>query len=151
MLRCSMCGYDFDPTDLACHSSCPLGGGCMVICCPRCGYSMVNPERSTALAWFKRLWRRPPSTPAPASDGSLPLLGLRPGQDGRVVSLGEGQPDQMLHLSHFGLLPGVPIRLRQSKPVPIIQIGATDLALDTAVAACIFVEPLSSPHQGDAL
>lgn len=139
-MRCAMCGYDFDETGLACHQSCPISSGCAVICCPRCGYSTVDPARSTVSSWLQRVFKKRPRADQPAGEGAIPLLSLRPDQPARVVALGEGHPDELLHLSHFGLMPGIPIQLRQLRPVPIIRIGETDLALDRAVAAEISVE-----------
>ncbi len=138
-MRCAMCGYQFDPTALGCHTSCPLSSGCAVVCCPRCGYSTVNPARSRLGEWTARLFgsRREAST---AASGCIPLLQLRPGQEARVVSLGDDDSSEALHLSLFGLFPGAPIRLRQTRPVPIVSLGETELALDRVVAAAIQVE-----------
>ncbi len=150
-MRCAMCGYEFDATGLACHASCPLSPNCAVVCCPRCGYSTVNPQRSTFLGWVQRILGRQ-ETPAEArEDGAIPLLQLRPGQEAEVVSVGESHPEQTLHLSHFGLLPGMTLRLRQTKPVPIVRIAETDLALDAAVAAEIFVATKFTRHSLDKL
>ncbi len=140
-MRCAMCGYEFDEKSLVCHNACPLGSHCSVVCCPQCGYSTVDPQRSSVVRWVDRLFHR--AAPTPSAAGPLPLLGLRPGQAARVVDLGDGPPDQMLHLSHFGLLPGAPITLRQTRPTPIVRVGETDLALDTRVAASIQVEVVS--------
>lgn len=139
-MRCAMCGYEFDATALGCHTSCPLSKGCAVVCCPRCGYSTVNPARSRLGEWASRLFG---SRPAEAAvTGCIPLLRLRPEQEARVVSLGDDDSQEALHLSLFGLFPGAPIRLRQSRPVPIVSLGETELALDRSVAANIQVELL---------
>lgn len=45
-MRCALCGYEFDSTALACHSSCPLSAGCNIVCCPNCGYQTVDERRS---------------------------------------------------------------------------------------------------------
>lgn len=141
MMRCAMCGYEFDATGLACHTSCPLGSQCMVICCPHCGYSTVNPARSRLLTWVERWIKRPaPRLTRPAAPGPLSLLDLAPGQAGRVVALGDSEPDQLLHLSDYGLMPGAPVRLCQRRPTPIIQVGETELALDASLAADVYVE-----------
>jgi len=139
-MRCSMCGYDFDPSELACHASCPLGAGCMVICCPRCGYSTVDPERSRLTRRLLRMFDRKSPATAPASlEGTVRLLHLKPGQDGHVCDVG-GEGGRLARLSQYGLLPGTPIRLTQKRPVPIVQVGQTELALDISVAAEIYVD-----------
>ncbi len=53
-MTCSMCGHIFDPAlHVACRS-CPLQSGCQLVCCPACGFEMVNPDRSLAARWIKR-------------------------------------------------------------------------------------------------
>ncbi|MCB8945474.1 MAG: hypothetical protein H6658_17125 [Ardenticatenaceae bacterium] len=60
MLRkCALCGYEFDAESLVCHSSCPLAHHCAVICCPNCGYQVVDESKSalvTLAAKIKRKW-----------------------------------------------------------------------------------------------
>ncbi len=144
MMRCAMCGYEFAQSELTCHAACPLGVHCMVVCCPRCGYSTVDPARSGLTRRVMRLFRR-----GKGSTGSAPvqrtvsLLDLKPGQGGYISEIGEGAGGEtglFAHLSQYGLLPGTPVRLAQKRPVPIVQIGETDLALDQAVAAEISVD-----------
>jgi Fe2+ transport system protein FeoA len=138
--RCSMCGYVFDSTDQACHAACPLARGCRVICCPRCGYSMVDPAQSRITRWVQWLGgQRAAPTPAPPAAG-VPLLRLATGQMGTVTALAPDQPERARQLGQYGLLLGSPIRLLQKRPVPIIQVGQTDLALDLPIAAEIYVE-----------
>lgn len=138
-MRCAMCSYEFDATALSCHASCPLSKGCGVVCCPNCGYSTIDPARSRLTRWVSRLFSSPTATNT-ESLGSIPLLRLRPGQEARVVSLGDDDSREALQLNLFGLFPGAPIRLRQTRPVPVISLGETELALDRSVAANIQVE-----------
>jgi Fe2+ transport system protein FeoA len=53
---------------------------------------------------------------------------------------GGGDGDLWLQLSQYGLLPGTPICLTRKYPVPIVRVGQTDLALDRAIAARIYVD-----------
>jgi hypothetical protein len=55
LMRCALCGHTFDPASLACHSACPLSAGCAVVCCPNCGYHMVNEARSETVTWLRRV------------------------------------------------------------------------------------------------
>ena len=143
MMRCAMCGYEFDAAGLACHTSCPLGAQCMVVCCPHCGYSTVNPARSRLLTWVERWVKRPaPRSEPRAAEGRISLLDLAPGQEGRVVALGDSEPGQLMHLSDYGLMLGAPVRLCQRRPTPIIQVGETELALDAVLARDVYVERL---------
>jgi Fe2+ transport system protein FeoA len=139
-MHCGMCGYDFDPSELACHASCPLGAACMVVCCPRCGYSTVDPQRSSLSRRLLHLFdRNSPAAATGGPEGTVRLLDLKPGQGGHVCDVGGGG-SRLAHLSQYGLLPGTPIRLTQKRPVPIVQVGQTDLALDMAIAAEIYVD-----------
>ncbi|MEO8286007.1 MAG: ferrous iron transport protein A [Chloroflexota bacterium] len=138
--RCAICGYEYDAALLTCHAACPLGAHCAVICCPRCGYSTVDPARSS---FTKRLvgliQHRAAETGKTEAGGATRLLDLKPGQCGHVADV-DGDSDTLLQLSQYGLLPGTPIRLASKYPVPIVQVGQTDLAIDRSVAAHIFVD-----------
>jgi Fe2+ transport system protein FeoA len=137
MMCCVMCGYEFDAAELNCHRACPLARGCLVICCPRCGYSTVDPARTRLARWVAWLGRpEPVAAPPPAG---VPLLSLRPGQEATVVAVATAHLDRARQLSQYGLAPGTQIRLLQKRPTPIIQVGQTDLALDLPVAAEIYV------------
>jgi len=50
--RCALCGEVFDPAGRSCRPSCPLGAGCGMICCPRCGHGA--PQESRGLAGMIR-------------------------------------------------------------------------------------------------
>lgn len=45
-MKCALCNYEFDQTSLACHTQCPLGQNCSIICCPNCGYQTVDESKS---------------------------------------------------------------------------------------------------------
>jgi len=49
---CGLCGGTFDPAGQGCRPSCPLAGGCGMVCCPRCGYGA--PEETRGLAGLLR-------------------------------------------------------------------------------------------------
>lgn len=57
-MTCSLCGYEFDRDVLSCHAGCPLAEGCHIICCPNCGYQMVDETRSGTLKLFQGLKER---------------------------------------------------------------------------------------------
>ncbi len=58
LTTCPLCGNRFDREAEHCHVSCPMADGCRIICCPNCGYQMVDEARSTTLAVLRGLWRR---------------------------------------------------------------------------------------------
>jgi primosomal protein N' len=47
-VRCPLCGNEFDEHDRSCVAKCPLASvqGCNLICCPNCGYQMVDESKS---------------------------------------------------------------------------------------------------------
>ena len=147
-MRCAMCGYEFEQSQLTCHGACPLGAHCMVVCCPRCGYSTVDSSRSRLsrrlASLFGKANRRSAQLQeigtAPAcAEATVCLLELKPGEGG-FISEARGDANGWEYLSRYGLLPGTPVRLTQKRPVPIVQIGQTELAIDHTVAAQIFVD-----------
>lgn len=157
-MRCAMCGYEFEQSELICHSACPLGAHCMVVCCPRCGYSTVDPARSSLTRRLFHLFQvrngefemqnKGESDSIPHSiPYSIRLLDLKPGQSGHIADAGDGEGEKavrngaaLAHLSQYGLLPGTPVLLTQKRPVPIVRVGQTELALDHSVAAEIYVD-----------
>jgi Fe2+ transport system protein FeoA len=138
-MRCAMCGFEFEQTDLICHAACPLGAACSVVCCPRCGYSTVDPRRTGIASRVMGLFNRRAESAAPQPEGAVRLLDLPAGACGHVADV-EGDQARLLQLSQYGLLPGTPITLARKRPVPIVRIGHTDLALDRSVAAHVYVD-----------
>lgn len=142
-MQCSMCGYEFSADNLACHASCPLAKGCSVICCPNCGYTTVDSRNSRIVRLFQDLAKKLPgqhaSEPQSVSPQGMPLVRLKEDQEARVVGVAGERPELLAQLSQYGIVPGTPVRLRQKRPVPIVQIGHTELALDADVAALVYV------------
>jgi predicted Zn-ribbon and HTH transcriptional regulator len=54
-MNCPLCGFEFDETAMTCASACPMAAvqGCNLLCCPNCGYQMVD-ERKSGLAQLLR-------------------------------------------------------------------------------------------------
>jgi len=65
-MLCPLCGSEFDPADPSCQAECPLAAvqGCSLVCCPHCGYQMVDESKSGLARWLRRLVRAP-GKPAP--------------------------------------------------------------------------------------
>ena len=57
-MNCSLCGYQFDKDALMCHARCPLAEGCHIICCPNCGYQVVDERQSSTIKLFQKLKER---------------------------------------------------------------------------------------------
>jgi hypothetical protein len=55
---CALCGLRFRPGEGTCRAACPLGAGCSIVCCPRCGYGDVDEHASVLVRAWRRLFRR---------------------------------------------------------------------------------------------
>ncbi len=53
-MKCGLCGHEFSEQEAGCSPACPLGSGCSVVCCPRCGYGAPAESRSTLLRLARR-------------------------------------------------------------------------------------------------
>ena len=54
-MKCQLCGYEFDKDALICHSKCPMADGCHIICCPNCGYQVVDETKSGTLNMLRKV------------------------------------------------------------------------------------------------
>ena len=55
-MKCQLCGFEFTAEAGNCGVSCPLSASCAAVCCPNCGYQMIDESRSRAAGLLKRLW-----------------------------------------------------------------------------------------------
>jgi Fe2+ transport system protein FeoA len=148
MTTCALCGLEFTASDVTC-GGCPLGAGCTLVCCPRCGYQVPDESQSRVVALLRSTWRalarsgRGPARDAiegaGGSDGSIPLTALRPGQSAEVISMSAAGRSWQERLASFGIVAGTSIELVQHRPTPIIRAGHTSLALDGEIAQGIRV------------
>lgn len=67
------------------------------------------------------------------------LTELSPGQGGRIAYVYAPQASQLSKLMALGILPGAPIRLMQSFPGYVVELGQTRVALDRDIASTIYV------------
>ncbi len=70
----------------------------------------------------------------------VPLSRLRLGESATVAFIHTPRHAYLQRLHGFGLAPGRRIRLRQTRPALVIQVGETELALDTQAGHEIFVK-----------
>jgi len=56
MIRCQLCGFQFEEGGQTICTSCPLNKGCELICCPNCGYQI--PPEPTVFKMFKRVFNK---------------------------------------------------------------------------------------------
>jgi DtxR family Mn-dependent transcriptional regulator len=69
----------------------------------------------------------------------VPLGRLAVGEQASIALIHSARPGYLQRLSAFGVAPGRHIRLRQTRPALVIQIGETELGLDQQAAREIFV------------
>ena len=147
---CPLCSHEFNTTASACHPGCPLGSHCNLICCPNCGYQMVDESKSRFANFLRRLWA-PSGRPKdlerlqrdlPAGElATVPLTHISVGTVVEVHRLADMSPKRLTRLSAFGLVPGSRVEILQSRPVPVIRIGETELALSQEILDQIWVRP----------
>ena len=144
-MRCRLCGHVFEASALACHASCPLGSRCSLICCPNCGYQVVDESKSGVVRVMRRIWPGagdPQSaSPVPRHPDAVPLTHVAVGTAVEVVELTEMPSSRASRLTAFGLAPGTVVTLAQRRPVPVIRIGETELALSEEILGQIQVRP----------
>ncbi|MBE2270392.1 MAG: ferrous iron transport protein A [Anaerolinea sp.] len=138
MTHCPLCGYEFDAEEMACHASCAFNNQCAVICCPNCGYQMVDEKRSVLADRLRRFWARR-NAPAPETGEVCALSDLRAGQYGRVVEVAAEDSTRAERLQVLGFVKDAEIRLMQTKPTYIVQVGFTEVSVEKAISRAITV------------
>ena len=114
-----------------------------MLCCPNCGYAMIDPARSQVAGWLKRfLDGRAMREKVMQGHKGISLLDWDVGRPGQVVDIAAREPGRLARLSSLGLVPGSVVTIHQRKPTYIVQVDATEWALDASIAAQIFVEEL---------
>lgn len=140
-MNCPLCGYEFDETEMTCHTSCAFNKSCAVICCPNCGYQQVDLSRSQVTmsirAAFQRLKRRGKTDALPSTRR---LSDVEPGQSGTFLSVGEASESLAERLAVLGVTPGASFTLAQRIPAYVLQVGYTELSLERGIADAILVE-----------
>ena len=74
-----------------------------------------------------------------AADALIPLNRLPIGQEATVALIHTARHAYLQRLSALGCAPGQTIRLRQTQPAIVLQLGETELALDDQAGREIFV------------
>lgn len=154
-MHCKLCGYEFDASNMACHSACPLGSRCSIICCPNCGYQVVDESRSWIGRLLQRVWQSTtgeerqlrldssPSAPTTCLLSQVPI-----GVEVEIQRLAEMPSARLARLSVFGLIPGSRVTVLQRQPVPVLSIDETELSLSRQFLEQIWVR---SPNGAQSL
>jgi len=73
---------------------------------------------------------------------AVPLLHLKSGASGRVLTIVTDSARRRSILTSYGLTPGSLVTLVQKRPTVIVKVEETEIALDREVAEDIWVKPL---------
>ncbi|MBK9746129.1 MAG: ferrous iron transport protein A [Chloroflexi bacterium] len=138
MTTCPLCGFEFDGTALSCHASCAFNERCAVICCPNCGYQMVDEQRSVMADRLRR-WLARRNPPVREIGEVCALTELRPGQTGRVIEIDAENPVRSERLQVLGFVKDAEVYLLQTKPTYIVRVGFTEVSVEQSIGAGIKV------------
>jgi DtxR family transcriptional regulator, Mn-dependent transcriptional regulator len=72
-----------------------------------------------------------------------PLTSLRVGGHGRITFIAPKVHKRLDRLAALGIVPGTSVLLRQKSPSYVLRAGETEIAIESAVAADIFVRETS--------
>lgn len=143
---CPLCGHAFDPAASAGCATCPLSGGCRIICCPNCGHSTVDPQSSRLARWaegalgriagWRRMERAAATRPGPAGEIALTAA---PRGLARVAAVRPGAADAEGRLRAYGIAPGALLEVLQQRPETVVRIERTELALEAELAALVLL------------
>jgi Fe2+ transport system protein FeoA len=139
MMRCPLCGFEFDATAMSCHSSCAFNESCGIICCPNCGYQMADEQKSRLASVLRRLLEQRHAKAA-ALAPVRPLTELAAGEYGKVVAIQSANHARVERLNVLGLIPDAQIRLEQKRPTYVVRVGFTELSVEREIAQDILVD-----------
>lgn len=77
---------------------------------------------------------------APLQPLVQPLSHLPLGEPARIVFIAPRHKERLVRLANLGLVPGAVVRLDQRSPAAVLRIGETTLAVDSDMAAEIYVK-----------
>jgi len=67
------------------------------------------------------------------------LTELKQGQKGFVAELNTNDENILRNLMSMGILPGIPLKVIQTFPSYVFQVGYTQVAVDKTIASAILV------------
>lgn len=148
-MKCQLCGFEFNQASLPCHSDCPMGGNCHLICCPNCGYQVVDETKSGIANFFSRLWPSKTKSKISKVEGKrvtsktpvVPLTHIPVGKMVSIRKMDKMPAKRLAQLSVFGLIPGGKVKVIQRNPAPVIRIDETELAVSEEILQQIWVLP----------
>lgn len=149
-ITCPLCATEFDGEERSACSACPIGQGCQLVCCPNCGYTMVNPAESKLAGWMtnrlqrgrgRRRHQRAGRSGERVEWASMVPLSQAPVKTDLIVQrMDLLPPRRRRQLRSYGLSPGSHLQALRHSPLTVILIDHTEIALETVLADSILVE-----------
>lgn len=135
---CPLCGHALDMTGC---DSCPLGSNCPMVCCPACGYTTIDTDKTTVgkLA-LKLVPSQKPESEGPTGSELSTLAEAPEGASVRVVAFQNTSGSRPLQMQAYGLVPGRLVQVLQQEPVTVVRADHTELALEGDLASKVLVE-----------
>lgn len=156
-VRCPLCGHTYDPAESrpsACHGC--GRHGCPLVRCPNCGYETTPPApwhanlHSIFGGHRKHLKHRHRhgdphhDIPTPGHETLIPLSDLAEGQEAVVAAVRTDDPEILDRLMAMMVYPGSRIRVVQTSPAHVFEIGRSRFALDRELASAVTVRLIPS-------
>ena len=139
IMRCPLCGYEFEASAKSCHSSCAFNESCGIICCPNCGYQIPD-ERKSRLANTVRRFLARNKQEETVLPPVRPLSTLRGGQSGKVVAVNSINHSRVERLNILGLTTESHVKVEQRNPTFVVRVGFTEISIEREIADDILVE-----------
>ena len=150
-MRCPMCRAEIDAAALhGICDACPLYAATKrcrldLIPCPGCGYHSLAWEHDTQEETAPALENlQLPNVEE--SNGAVRLSELPAGTSARLLGFNGLVEKDLGRLTAHGLLPGVQVEVIQRVPAVILGLYQTELALESRLAAGVWVVPLQLSH-----
>jgi len=141
MISCPMCGHSFDPGKHPTCEGCPIQKGCSLVCCPKCGFEMVDYKKSTLYQLVTRIKSR--FLNRGLIKNNVNHLTLKETTLGSQVTIAgfhpQMNPERRVRLQAYGLNEGQLIRVIQHSPVTIVLIEHLELAIEAEIAQYVFI------------
>lgn len=156
LMSCSLCGHRFGVAAAgSLCASCPVNQGCTIVCCPQCGHGNVDVAQSRLAGLFlsaRRRWFDARRKRSGRPDWSVTIADLAPG---RAAIVTEFLPDidaaAREHLTAYGMTRGAMLRVLRHKPVTVVQVDRSELAMEREIARSVavrLVEPRATAASG---
>jgi len=144
MIQCQLCGETFDGSAPIGCESCPMGGSCTLACCPNCGFTTVDVQRSGPARLVARLLGSPQRRPHAHTVADTPRDGVV-----EVTGFSEMASDSVALLRAYGLDIGRTVRVVQHRPMTIVEVDHTEVALERDLASLITVAAVNQSSARD--